>query len=188
MRTKLFWDMEFSGLMQNAQPISLGIVAETGQTFYAEWKEVNLEDLDEWQRENVVPYLRFAHERSSDPRVDLDHHAMKEETYLIKIRLEEWLAQFEGPSPNPTVEFWGDVLAWDWVLLCELFGGAMSLPPVIYYIPFDITTIMRVQGVDPDASREEFAGLAGGKKHNALWDAKVIKACYGRLVPRTEKG
>jgi hypothetical protein len=31
-------------------------------------------------------------------------------------------------------------------------------------------------------SREEYAGLSGGHKHNALWDAQVIKACYEKAM------
>jgi len=41
---------------------------------------------------------------------------------------------------------------------------------------------MKIKGVNPDISREEFIENAiEGKKHNALYDAKVIKACYEKL-------
>jgi hypothetical protein len=36
---------------------------------------------------------------------------------------------------------------------------------------------MKIKGIDPDINREVFAGIEG-VKHNALHDAKVIKACY----------
>ena len=36
------------------------------------------------------------------------------------------------------------------------------------------------KGVDPDISREEFAKTSGFK-HNALYDAEVIKICYNLL-------
>lgn len=46
-------------------------------------------------------------------------------------------------------------------------------------IPFDICTLFKIKGIDPDVSREDFAGInSESKKHNALWDAKVIKECY----------
>jgi hypothetical protein len=49
----------------------------------------------------------------------------------------------------------------------------------VYYIPFDLATLLKMKGVDPDISREEFAQAPpNGPKHNALWDARVIKACY----------
>jgi hypothetical protein len=77
---------------------------------------------------------------------------------------------------------WSDCLAYDWVLFCQLWRGAFNIPKVVYYIPFDLATVFRVTGNDPDVNREEFAGIEGAK-HNALHDARVIKACYDRLVP-----
>jgi hypothetical protein len=65
-------------------------------------------------------------------------------------------------------------------LFCDLFGGAMNIPNNIYYIPFDLSTYLKVFDKDPDVNREEFAGIEG-KKHNALHDAKVIRACHNKL-------
>jgi hypothetical protein len=81
---------------------------------------------------------------------------------------------------------WSDCLAYDWVLFCQLWGGAFGVPKNIYYIPFDICTLFKEKGIDPDINREEFAGLVAGEhdKHNALWDAKVIKKCYEKLNVR----
>jgi len=54
-------------------------------------------------------------------------------------------------------------------------------------IPFDICTLMKIKGIDPDINREKFA--LNGKdvpnnvaKHNSLWDAKIIKKCYEKLI------
>ena len=62
-----------------------------------------------------------------------------------------------------------------------MFGHAFYLPEKIHYIPFDICTLMKIKGVDPDINRENFAGIQG-KKHTALHDAKVIKGCYEKLM------
>jgi hypothetical protein len=43
-----------------------------------------------------------------------------------------------------------------------------------------------VQGIDPDISRIEFSELHDIAHHNAL-DARVIKACYNKLVPELNK-
>jgi hypothetical protein len=48
---------------------------------------------------------------------------------------------------------------------------------------FDICTLLQVQGIDPDISRIEFSELHDIAHHNALDDARVIKACYNKLVP-----
>lgn len=50
----------------------------------------------------------------------------------------------------------------------------------------NICTMFEDRGIDPDISREEFVSDMGGepievKKHNALYDAIVIKMCYTKL-------
>lgn len=74
---------------------------------------------------------------------------------------------------------WSDCLAYDWVLFCQLFGHAFNIPSNVYYIPFDIATLFKLIGIDPDINREEFADMPQGSlKHNAAWDARIIKKCY----------
>jgi hypothetical protein len=51
---------------------------------------------------------------------------------------------------------------------------------------FDICTLLQVQGIDPDISRIEFSELHDIAHHNALDDARVIKA-YNKLVPELNK-
>jgi hypothetical protein len=81
------------------------------------------------------------------------------------------------------VEIWSDCLAYDWVLFNQLWGHAFNIPKNVYYIPFDICTLFKIKGIDPDINREEFAEIQEKpEKHNALWDAKVIKACYEKLM------
>jgi hypothetical protein len=80
---------------------------------------------------------------------------------------------------------WSDCLAYDWVLFNEMWGHAFDVPKLIYYIPFDICTLFKIKGIDPDISREEFAeNKPDGKlqKHNSLWDAMIIKMCYEKLM------
>ena len=78
---------------------------------------------------------------------------------------------------------WGDCLSYDLVLFNQIWGHAFSIPKNVYYIPFDICTLFKVKGIDPDINREQFSELVdGSQQHNALWDAKVIKACYDKLM------
>lgn len=174
--TKIFFDSEFTGLHQNTTLISIGLVAETGETFYAEFTDYSERQVDNWIRENVINNLHLSllsiHGQSQ--HIDTTH-TVKGDSYLIKKELAKWFAQFNQ------VEIWSDCLSYDWVLFCELFGGAFKIPKNIYYIPFDICTLFKEKGIDPDMNREEYAGLECGQKHNALWDAKVIQACYKKL-------
>ena len=106
--------------------------------------------------------------------------------------LEEWLSQFEE------VIIWSDCLAYDWVLFNQIWGHAFSVPKNVFYIPMDICTVFEMKNIDPDVSREQYAtnvfsenkeplffdkkgNLLEAKKHNALWDAFIIRECYNKL-------
>ena len=96
---------------------------------------------------------------------------------FVSDELKCCLTQFKS------IEMWSDCLAYDWVLFNDLFGHAFNIPNNIYYIPFDICTLFKIKEIDPDISREKFINNSiRGKKHNSLYDAKVIKACYDELI------
>lgn len=188
--TKIFFDTEFTGLHQNTTLISIGLVAETGKTFYAEFTDYDKNQVDSWIKENVIKNLTLQ-DWLGDMRCVAgtngnDTTVIGPSSDIIKY-LKAWLFQFEE------VEMWSDCLSYDWVLFCELWGGALEIPSWIYYIPFDICTLFKEKGINPDIQREEFAYgdikdmtyiyelSQEYKKHNALWDAKVIKACYDKL-------
>lgn len=172
---KVFFDTEFTGLHQNTTLISIGLIAEDGKTFYAEFTDYDRNQVDSWIGTNVIDNLVIHKDRDIYYLITDEEAIVKGHAPYIRTHLEEWLGQFD------LVEMWSDCLSYDWVLFNQLFGHAFNIPKNIYYIPFDICTLMKIKGVDPDISREEFAGMEGSK-HNALHDAKVIKACYERLM------
>ena len=160
---KVFFDTEFTGLHANTTLMSIGLVDEDGRTFYAELNDYDKSQVDEWLENNVV--ANFTGENTMDVQ-------------QLKIELTEWLAVYDS------VEIWSDCLAYDWVLFNSIFGTAFDIPKNVYYIPFDICTMMKLKGVDPDTNREEYAFGSVPEvveKHNALWDAQVIRACYENL-------
>lgn len=154
------------------------MIAENGDTFYAEFTDYDKTQLDEWLNENVIKNLKYNEMSESVFRDHNDYIRIKGSTKVIKLYLQKWLSQYES------VEIWSDCLAYDWVLFNHIFGHAFNIPKNVYYIPFDICTLMKVKNVDPDINREEFSKLnnESSVKHNALWDAKVIKACYEKLM------
>lgn len=168
---KVFFDTEFTGLHQNTTLISIGLIAENGNTFYAEFTDYDRTQVDSWIEENVISNLYLPYESKGS----YEEFTIRDSKDFVKLFLYEWLSQFD------TVEIWSDCLAYDWVLFNEIFGHAFNIPKNVYYIPFDICTLFKIKGVDPDISREEFSGI-NGEKHNALYDAKVIKACYEKLM------
>lgn len=174
---KIFFDCEFTGLHQNTTLISIGLVANNGQTFYAELTDYDKLQIDDWLREHVIEKMVGA-AGYDEPARDVNHFHIGTSSE-VAFWLCRWLSQFDQ------VEMWSDCLAYDWVLFNQLWGHAFEIPKNVYYIPFDICTLFLVCGVDPDINREDFAGLKAEAKHNALWDARVIKACYEKLIGGT---
>ena len=201
MKTKLFFDTEFTGLHQNTTLISIGLISECGKTFYAELTDYDKTQLNDWLNENVIANLLFSDKitKSSSSwenwisdkntytdalhftlaKKDMSEFECIGKTPMVKDRLEKWLSQFEE------IEIWSDCLAYDWVLFNQIFGHAFNIPKNIYYIPFDLCTLFYAKGIDADISREKFGCgeyYVDMPKHNALWDARVIKMCYERLM------
>jgi hypothetical protein len=174
--TKIFFDTEFTGLHQNTTLISIGLVSECGKTFYAELNDYDKNQIDDWLKDNVIKNLYF--NDIHDVTYILKNNTIEMKANLLNLKKEliQWLSQFEN------IEMWSDCLAYDWVLFNNIFGTAFDIPKNIYYIPFDICTLMKIKNVDPDVNREEFCRVDNPKKHNALWDAQVIKMCYDKLI------
>jgi 3' exoribonuclease, RNase T-like len=176
---KVFFDSEFTGLHKNTTLISIGFVSENGHTFYAELNDYDGSQVDDWLRENVINNLQFnsisSYVNESEDGAQFVYMKGSKET--LKASLTAWLSQFEK------VELWSDCLSYDFVLFNDIFGHAFSIPKHVYYIPFDICTMFKLKGVDPDISREAFVGEnnSGHHKHNALDDAFIIKKCYAKL-------
>lgn len=182
---KIFFDTEFTGLNRDAQLISIGLIAEDGNTFYAEFTDYDKDVCSEWVTENVISNLKLKDELegfSKNIRTPdgLRHLQCKGDKQAIAECLTWWLCVYYDRYDK--IEMWSDCLAYDWMLFCDLFGGAMGIPDWIYYIPFDISTMFKLKGVNPDISREEYAGIKDVEnKHNALHDAEIMKKCYERL-------
>lgn len=184
---KVFLDTEFTGLRQNTTLVSIGLVAENGDTFYAELTDYDESQIDSWLRKNVINnlYLKdIIQGVGSNWSPTTKETIVRGDQNFVAQILRTWFRDLGGwTHPNPIVEIWSDCLAYDWVLFNELFGGAYGIPENVYYIPFDICTLFKMKNIDPDVLREEFIGEeVVGVKHNALYDAKVIKACYEKLV------
>lgn len=157
---RIFFDCEFTGLQLPTTLISIGLVSEDGKEFYEELSDYNPSLCDEWIQQNVLAKLYK------------DRKVTKTE---LKEKLIAWLAQWDR------VEIWSDCLAYDWVLFCDVFGGAFHIPKNVYYIPFDLATAFWCLNIDPDITREAFAQNVIKAKHNALYDAKIIRDCFHRL-------
>lgn len=159
---KIFFDTEFTGLHQNTTLISIGMITEDDKELYCELNDYDKNQIDKWLEDNILSNL---------------YHINIVDTYELRERIEKFI------EPYKSIEFWSDCLSYDWVLFNQIWGHAFNIPKSIYYIPFDLSTLLKIKGIDPDISREEFAEMVDEKeKHNALWDAKVIRNCYLKAI------
>lgn len=101
---RIFFDTEFIEDGRTIDLLSIGMVREDGETYYAEPVETDRSRASEWVRENVLPYL---------------NGPMK-----TRERIADEVIAFAGDAP----EFWAWYADYDWVALCQLFGTMMDLP------------------------------------------------------------
>lgn len=153
----LYFDTEFTGLRQNTTLISIGIVAENGEKFYAELIDFDWKQVDDWIKENVLDnfILEKLYMRGSIDTMRKTVDEWKENGYEISefptngsccylmletAREKEGLTEVVGEKDwvrdklskwlkrFDSVQFVSDVCHYDFVLLINLFGTAFDLP------------------------------------------------------------
>lgn len=179
----IYFDTEFTGLRKDTTLVSIGLVAESGRSFYAEFSDWDKTYKDEWFQENVVKHLLYGTDKwSRQDRLLTDYvYGTKEK---IRDALKAWFQRFNK------VELISDVCHYDMVLLIDVFGTAFDLPENVSPVCHDVNSdIARWANIDEreafDMSREELIEILGhhtnqiiGDKHNSLYDADVIRAIY----------
>ena len=178
----IWLDAEFTGLHRNTQLISIGLSTISGASFYAEFLDYDMNQVDDetanWLKANVLSGLlspdatefgvktvknlanicRFNGSNLAQSVYCIGDHD------FIRKQLKTWMTTELNnytSNANTKFQFYCDCYAYDWMLFNDLFAQdsiATKLPEYIYYIPFDLCTEMQVNGIDPDISREEFIG------------------------------
>lgn len=175
----IFLDTEFTGLTQDAKLISVAMYHSDENYFYAELNNWNDNHIGQWVRENVIPHLEFSNQHyvvaGSETMI-----RMKGDPVSVKLALERWLAQFDA------IEVWADILGYDWVLFCNIFGGSLQIPKNIFYIPYDLSTLFKAYSLNPDLNRFDFVSELLNKhdrqhRHHALTDARVGMLCLNKI-------
>jgi hypothetical protein len=171
-------------LSRKAQLISLALLCEKNDDFfYAEFDGINKKNCSPWIRDNVLNRLQFQ-DAKAFVKLTGNSVSVKNKKPVIATELKKWISQFKS------VEIWADCLAYDWVLFCDIFGNAQNIPSNINYIPFDISTKLRLRKLNPDLDRIKYCEKIKGKKfieelsektngqHNSLFDAFVSREVY----------
>lgn len=171
-RRLVWFDGEFTFLSENnIKFLSMGFVADTGETLYLELKQ-DMADVGVWVKENVVPFL--------NPQDD----ALTESAAVEKIK--EWLKEIYGDDKENKPVLVADVNAFDWNGINNLFSINPEDNP-FFYIPLDFSTILYMYNIDIDIDRLELAeslniDTSKIRKHHALDDALLTQKIYVQLL------
>lgn len=189
-KKKVFFDLQFTGVHKLATPISIGLSAEDGRRYYAEFTDFDKYQINEFLKQKVLPKRvleDFNFEKDYDPNAQTV--LVKGDIDVINKTITEWFNHYQEDG----VEMWGDLCAYDWVLFISIFGNGLDLPKHIDYIPMDLCTALKLMGEEKDVDRAVFAyGEELAKKnkensYNALYEADTQLEVYKKLVSKATK-
>jgi 3' exoribonuclease, RNase T-like len=149
---KIFFDTEFIDNGKTIDLISIGMVKETGETLYLISHEFDINNCDDWLKENVISKLKY------EPRYTREE---------IKNQIIEFVGERD-------VEFWAYYASYDWVAFCQLFGRMVDLPDNYSFWCRDLK--QEINRLDFDISTVEKIN-----SHNALDDAKWNMGIFKKL-------
>ena len=199
---KVFFDDEMTGLTQKTTLISIGLISEHGDKFYAELTDYDKLLCNDWINENVIANMCILPDGAINTPVinkfndlftgknDVMIVGTKEE---VKKALLMWLDSIMDKSNY--VEWVSDVCHYDMMLLIDLlyFDGMLvpchRINAACHDINQDIGNYFKCNElVAFDKSREKLLNRfnveespLGEIKHNSFYDAWVIKQLYYNL-------
>lgn len=164
---RIWFDTEFYENGRSIELISIGMVREDGETFYAETLPAqSLCHGDDWLRKNVLPHLRG--------------------TGKLRPAIAEGIKRFVGEKP----EFWAYYADYDWVALCQLYGRMIDLPKGWPMFCRDVQQ-WRAELGNPDmpAQANEHDALADALwTRDAWWRLSQMRARQGVLPAHSRAG
>lgn len=152
---KYFLDSEFIEDGKTIDLISIALVKENGDAYYAVFDSYDESKASDWVKQNVLCWIN-------------------KETQVRKSRetIRGEILAFIG---SDTPEFWGYYADYDWVALCQLFGKMIDLPKGWPMYCNDLKQALGDAIVEPQHP---------GTEHNAVLDALWIRKTYIRQVER----
>lgn len=197
----VYFDMEMTGLSMDADIISIGLCDSHGNSFYAEFNDINYGNCSTWVFENVM--RKLVHPQN---HLEGDHWTMTGNRKEISMNLGIWLDEIHTKY-NTGIQFVADVGHYDFVLLISLmWGNAMRVPewicPALCDLNQDLANLSAAQydgtgnkegnpvDFNPyfhafNLSREEYkehiSNAPQGLQHNAMYDAYLVRAIHQSL-------
>lgn len=183
------FDTEFTGLHKDTTLISIGLIDEYGESFYAEFNDYDKSQCkgNEFLEKEVIGNLLYNDKNVYFQSTSLSI-MMKDSTEEILRRLKSWLRRYSS------IQFVSDVSHYDFVLLIDLLSkNALDLPKnisaVCRDINYDIAAYFNMTDKKAfDYNREEILkdyfeidNMPVEQKHNSLYDAKIIQMIFDKI-------
>jgi hypothetical protein len=173
---RLYYDTEFIEDGRTIDLISIGMVAEDGRELYRivdDEETITRAVAHDWLRANVVAHLPVAIVNDGE---DWDWDPEHADWYFTARRdtVREDVEAFIRDTPDP--ELWAWYGAYDHVAYAQLFGRMIDLPQGFPMFTCDLKQEVVRHG-NPRLPKQ-----ADGE-HNALADARWVKAAYDSLYP-----
>lgn len=174
---KVFYDTEFLEDGETIDLLSIGLVNEEGETYYAVVSDADWSSVlgHPWLMDNVVPHLPVYRGKSKLTPWLVEELRMNELHPQVKSRatIAGEVAEFLiGNGQEP--ELWAYFSAYDHVALTQLWGPASRRPPGVPLRTNDLAQLWESVG-RPELPPQR------GKAHNALddalWNVEVYATC-----------
>lgn len=149
---KIFFDTEFIEDGKTIDLISIGMIRDDGEEYYAISSEFDETKANDWVKENVLSKLEKDIKRKTRKQIAKE------------------IIEFVGEEP----EIWAYYSSYDWVVLCQLYGKMIDLPKGWPMFCMDLKQLLMMNG-NPKIKKQ------GEGEHNALSDAKWVYQTYMSL-------
>ena len=172
--TKIFLDTEFIDNGKTLELISIGLVKENGDEYYAINREFNPKNASQWVNDNVLNQLPSKDvnitDHSISPRIKSESLAWKTRKQ-IRRDIIEFCSLYQESDSDP--EFWADYASYDWVVFSQIFGTMMDLPKNYPMYCKDLRQELDRAGLtDKDLPKQK------DSLHHALHDARWNRDVY----------
>ncbi len=154
--TRWFLDTEFHEDGKTIDLISIALVSDKGDEFYAVSTEFDESRCDDWLQSNVLCQLP---DRQDPTWMSRDE---------IADAIKNLLLQDEGE-----IEIWAYYADYDWVAFCQLFGKMINLPAFLPMFCLDLKQEMHRRGIPRGR-----LPLQAGSSHDALEDARWVRDAF----------
>lgn len=163
---RIYFDSEFDNTKDPYVLISIGMITEAGDEFYAVSNAFNPDTCSTWVKDNVLNQL--------------PHKSTWQSPEIIRKEILNFVARTCQENGVTAPQFWAYYASWDFMLLMQLMGGWNNWPTNWPFYVNDLRSYM-------DWTKVHSLPQQIGSQHDALEDARWNKQAH-EYIEATRKG